>query len=131
GKRDIWLLVGAIFTVTLAVLAVYGKKSDYYGFGQPIVRSSFVRYSLPIYALLSVAAGAFFLDAARVFRVGVIARMLPAALIAIVVTVGVAHSYDSNVYGFNQLNSLRQEDQAAWNRIEPFLEESHVTPLVI
>jgi hypothetical protein len=131
GKRDSWLLVGAIFTVALAILAIYGQKSGYYGFGQSIVRSSFVRYSLPVYALLSVAAGAFFLDTSRVFRAGTIGVMLPIALIGIVVTVGVAQSYDSGVYGFNRLNGLRQDDQAAWNRIEPFLDASRVTPLVI
>lgn len=131
GKRDIWLLVGAILTVALAILAIYGQKSGYYGFGQSIVRSSFVRYSLPVYALLSVAAGAFFLDTSRVFRAGMIGVMLPIALIGIVVTVGVAHSYDSSVYGFNRLNTLRQDDQAAWKQIEPFLGASHVTPLII
>ncbi len=131
GKRDIWLLAGAIATVALAVLAIYGQKLGYYGVGQSIVRSSFVRYSLPIYALLSVAAGAFFLDTSRVFRAGMLAAMLPLALIGIVVTVGVAHSYDSGVYGFNRLSGFRQDDRAAWSEIEPFLDTNQVRPLVI
>ena len=131
GKRDIWLLAGAIFTVALAILAIYGQKNDYYGVGQSIVRSSFVRYSLPVYALLSVAAGAFLLDTGRVFRAGTLTAMLPFTLIAIVVTVGVAHSYDSSVYGFNRLNGFRQDDRAAWSEVESFLDTNRVRPLVI
>jgi hypothetical protein len=132
GKRDIWVLVGAILTVTLAILAIYGHRSNhYFGFGQPIVRSSFIRYSLPIYALLAVAAGAFFLDARRVFRGAVAAAVMPIALIVIVVTVGVAHSYDGGVYGFNRLNGYREGDRAAWSKIRPLLEAEQTTPLLI
>jgi hypothetical protein len=132
GKRDIWLLVVGIFTVTLSILLIYGQKyNNYYGFGLPIVRSSFVRYSLPIYALVAVAAGAFFLDTSSIFRTGTVGAMLPIALIGIVVTVGVAHSYDADVYGFNRLNGYRQDDRAAWSKIEAFLDTSKVTPLVI
>ncbi len=131
-KRDIWLLIGAILTVTLAVLAIYGQRyNNYYGFGQPIVRSSFVRYSLPIYALLAVAAGAFFVDARHVVRGGLTATVLPVALIAIITTIGVAHSYDWSVYGFNRLNTYRDDDRAAWSGIEAFLDTDQVRPLVI
>ena len=131
-KRDTWQLIALLVMVTTAVLVIYGQKSqNYYGYGQPVVRSAFIRYALPVYALLGVAAGAFLLDATRALRGAAIGWVIPAALLGVVATVGIGHSYDAGVYGFNRLNALRESDRSSWGQIEAFLDQSEAKPLVI
>lgn len=68
-RRDAWLLGSVVGVSVAAILFIYGHQhNNYYGFGLPIVRASFVRYSLPIYGLLAIAGGAFFLETARMTR---------------------------------------------------------------
>jgi hypothetical protein len=132
GRRGTWLLAGALLTAALAVLVIYGRESsNYYGYGQAIVRSSFVRYSLPVYAMLGLATGAFALEASRLFRGTAVARALPIALVGVILVAGVAKSYDADVYGFNRLNGYREDDRAAWSQIKPLLGKELQTPLLI
>jgi hypothetical protein len=68
-RRDAWLLGSAVGVSVAATILIYGHQhNNYYGFGLPIARASFVRYSLPIYGLLAIAGGAFFLETARMTR---------------------------------------------------------------
>jgi hypothetical protein len=132
GRRPTWLLATGIITVTVAVLVIYGRNANnYFGYGQPIVRSSFVRYSLPIYAMLAVATGAFALEAQRLFRGAAATGVLTIALLGTVVVAGVAKSYDADVYGFNRLNEYRHQDQLAWSSIKSVLDGQPQKPLVI
>jgi len=119
-RRHAGLLVAAVGTSLAAILLLYGHQHDnYFGYGLPIARSSFVRYSLPIYALLAIAAGAFFVEVARTAHLrGAAARYGLVALLAVVGVVGVARSYDAEVYGFNRLNDSREQDRAAWQRMD-------------
>jgi hypothetical protein len=132
GRRDGWLLVSAVGAVTAAIVLLYGRADhNYYGYDQPIVRSSIIRYSLPFYALLAVAAAAFFADATRVIRGKVFHAGLPVLFLAVIGTVGVAQSYDANVYGFNRLNSYRSQDEQAWSAIKSFLDHRPAKPVIV
>lgn len=132
GRRGTWLLAGVLATTVLAVLFIYGRESNnYYGFGQTIVRSSFVRYSLPVYAMLGLATGAFALETSRLLRGNAVARALPIALVGVILVAGVAKSYDADVYGFNRLNSYREDDRAAWSQMKPLFAKELQTPLLI
>jgi hypothetical protein len=116
-----------------AILFLYGHQHDnYYGYGLPIVRSSFVRYALPIYGLLAIAGGAFFVEAFRLARAGgAVARYSLVAFLAVVGVVGVARSYDHDVYGFNRLNESREHDRTAWQQMDAFMQGQDEPVLLI
>ena len=133
GRRNGWLLlIGIIFMATL-VIAVYGQQhNNYFGFGLPIVRSSFVRYSLPIYALLAIAAGGFFLEVARLLSTRGTAAVLPlVGLVLVLGWVSIGQSYDREVYGFNRLNAARDRDRSAWHDIDAVIQKQQGPALLI
>jgi hypothetical protein len=132
GRRYGWLLAAVAAVATAIIVFVYGRLShNYYGYGQPIVRSSFIRYALLFYAIASIAAAAFFLDAMRALQGRRFAMALPVALLGIVVTIGIAQSYDAKVYGFNRLNDYRSSDENTWNEIKTFLDSRPTKPVIV
>jgi hypothetical protein len=132
-RRNAWLLGSAFGVSVVAIVLIYGHQhGNYYGFGLPIARASFVRYSLPIYGLLAIAGGAFFLETARMTRLsGAAMRSSFAVVIVIVGMVGIARSYDWNVYGFNRLNFSREHDRRAWQHMDGILQGQDAPPLLI
>ena len=132
-RRNAWLLAAAMGVSVAAIFFLYGHQHDnYYGYGLPIARSSFVRYSLPIYGLLAIAGGAFFVEASRLARPGgTAARYSLVALLAVVGVVGVARSYDRDVYGFNRLNDSREHDRIAWQRMDEIMQRQDEPVLLV
>jgi hypothetical protein len=132
-RRNAWLLGSALGVSVAAIVLIYGHQhNNYYGFGLPIARASFVRYSLPIYGLLAIAGGAFFLETARMTRLsGAAMRYSFAVVVAVVGMVGIAHSYDWDVYGFNRLNYSREHDRRAWQHMDGILQGEDAPPLLI
>jgi len=132
GRRHGWLLAAAVGTATAIIVFLYGRLSDnYYGYGQPIVRSSFIRYALLFYAIASIAAAAFLLDAMRTLQRKRFAAALPIALLGLVLTVGIAQSYDASVYGFNRLNGYRDSDAHTWSEIKTLLDSRSAKPVIV
>jgi hypothetical protein len=132
-RREAWLLPVMVAAPVLAVLFLYGHQHEnYFGYGMPIVRSSFVRYSLIVYALLAIGAGAFFSQAARLIpQSRALASSSLLALVAIVGLVGIAQSYDWQVYGFDRLNSNREHDRAAWQQMDAYLQRQKPVLLIV
>ena len=132
-RANAWLHAAAVGVAVTAVLLLYGHQHDnYYGYGLPIARSSFVRYALPIYGLLAIAAGAFFVEVTRVARLrGAVARLSLVAFVVIVGIIGVARSYDSHVYGFNRLNESRDQDRSAWQQMDAVMRDQKQAVLLI
>jgi hypothetical protein len=115
-----------VVTVAAYIILLYGQQEhNYFGYGQASTRSSFVRYSLPIYALLSIGVAAVFVEATRYLALRRTA-VVPMCLFgtAIVGLIGIALSYDFDVYGFNRLNRARERDGLAWERFEEVLSQS-------
>ena len=133
GRRNGWLLlIGIMFMATL-VIAVYGQQhNNYFGFGLPIARSSFVRYSLPIYALLAIAAGGFFLELGRILSTrGTATVVLFVGLVLVLGCVSIGQSYDREVYGFNRLNAARDRDRTAWHDVDAVIQKQQGPALLI
>ncbi len=132
-RRNAWLLALLVSATVLAILFLYGHQhNNYYGYGLPIARSSFVRYSLPIYALLAIAAGAFFWETSRLLRPnGAATRSAVLAMVAVVGMVGIAQSYDWHVYGFNRLNYAREHDRQAWQEMDSYLQGEQPVMLIV
>jgi hypothetical protein len=133
GRRESWVLVAAIAATAGAVLLAYGHQADnYFGYGDPVVRSSFIRYALPVYALLAVAGAAFFLEAGRALLRSADRRMLAVAGSALVavLAIGVFQSYDREVYGLNRLNDSREQDQTASASINSYL-KARTLPVIV
>jgi len=132
-QRQAWPLLLGVMITAMLIVGIYGKQhNNYFGYGLPIVRSSFVRYSLPVYALFAVAAGGFFLELGRILRPDARAALLLfSALVVILGGVGVAQTYDSRVYGFNRLNESRERDRDAWREIDATLQQEHSPVLLV
>lgn len=112
----------------LFVVGFYGSQQDnYYGYGQSIVRSSFIRYSLPVYALSSVGVACLWAKVQRAAtRLGR-ERLAYAGMIGLVaagLTAGLAFSYDPDVYGFDRLNKYRRTGAAERTTIERLISNS-------
>jgi len=132
GRRASWALAGGVGLTTVIIVIIYGRLShNYYGYGLAIVRSSFVRYSLMFYALMSIAAAAFLVDTIRSFSAKTLQRASFAVLVGAVCAVGIAQSYDSSVYGFDKLNTYRDHDEQAWSDIKALLDSRPTKPVLV
>jgi hypothetical protein len=133
GRRNGRLLLIGIVFIATPVIAIYGQQhNNYFGFGLPITRSSFVRYSLPIYALLAIAAGGFFLELGRLLRMrDITAAFLFVGLVLVLGCVSIGQSYDREVYGFNRLNAARDRDRSAWRDIDEVIQKQQGPALLI
>jgi hypothetical protein len=101
----------AIFV--LFVVGLYGnQESNYFGYGEDVVRSSFVRYSLPIYALAAVGIACGWAAVQRLAthrQFGGAAQGILALVVAVGCVAGVRLSFDPQYYGFDRFNALRHD----------------------
>lgn len=126
----------SIFCLALVALIVviYGNQAqNYYGYGQQIVRSSFVRYSLPFYAFAAIGIAPFLgrlLDASdREVRLA-----SGAVAIAIVLLGGhlsLQASYDESRYGLDRLNRFRLATVAERQMVNQLIPSTEPAPLLI
>jgi hypothetical protein len=98
--------------VVIFVVGLYGnQEGNYFGYGQNIVRSSFVRYSLPIYALAAVGIACGWAMVQRMATqhgLGGAAQVVLTLIVAGGCVAGVRVSYDAKYYGFDRSNMLRE-----------------------
>ena len=115
ARRD-WRAIQIAVLLAIFVLFVVGlygnQEGNYFGYGQNIVRSSFVRYSLPIYALAAVGVACGWAVVQRIAtqhgRAGA-AQVVLALIVAGGCVVGVRVSYDAKYYGFDRSNLYRED----------------------
>ncbi len=131
-RRNSLLLAAAVAAAAAIVLLIYGRQANnYVDYGQAVVRNSFIRYSLPVYSLLAIAAAGFLLEAAQQVWERTAKLFFVVGLAAAAMTVGVGQSYDWTHYGLNRLNEYREQDGAAWAGIAHYLDTRPATPLLI
>jgi hypothetical protein len=112
GWRELRPLLAIAFAIVVLTTLLYGnQESNYYGYGENLVRNSFVRYLLLAYAMLAVMAGVALARTMRNVRLGAASTILvPVGTFAAIVGVGavsVSQANDWDRYGLSRLNLYR------------------------
>ena len=149
GWQEIRGVAAAFVAVLVVTVFFYGNKSDnYFGFDLDLVRTSFIRYLLLVYALLAVIAG---VCANRMYgwftsrdhawlrfagiRMGARGQLAAVAafagLIAATGAIGVVLSRDEERYGLDRLNLYRRAEIEEQTNIDAFVEPYGPEPLLL